>query len=175
MLRKLESIFEWLLWESRFFIILAVIASVASSLLLIVLGTYDILLLLKEVFHAFSDPGLYEDFHREAVTHIIGAVDFYLIATVLIIFGVGLYELFISKIEHAEKDTRSSKILVIHTLDQLKEKLAKVIIMVLIVTFFKYALNIKYENVLNILYLGAGILLVALALYFTHKDNKGGH
>lgn len=175
MLRKLESIFEWLLWESRFFIILAVVASIASAMLLIVLGTYDILLLLKEVFHAFSDPELYEDFHKTAVTHIIGAIDFYLIATVLIIFGVGLYELFISKIDYAEKDTRSSKILVIHTLDQLKEKLAKVIIMVLIVTFFKHALNIKYENVLNVLYLGAGILLVALALYFTHKGNKSEH
>ncbi len=175
MLRKLESIFEWLLWESRFFIILAVIASIASALLLIVLGTYDIFILLKEVLHAFSDPELYDEFHKTAVTHIIGAIDFYLIATVLIIFGVGLYELFISKIDYAEKDTRSSKILVIHTLDQLKEKLAKVIIMVLIVTFFKHALNIKYENVLNILYLGAGILLIALALYFTHKENRSGH
>lgn len=175
MLKKLESIFEWLLWESRFFIILAVIASIASALLLVVLGTYDILLLLKEVFHAFSDSELYEEFHKTAVTHIIGAIDFYLIATVLIIFGVGLYELFISKIDYAEKDTKSSKILVIHTLDQLKEKLAKVIIMVLIVTFFKHALNIKYESVLNILYLGAGILLVALALYFIHKENRRGH
>ncbi len=175
MLKKIEQAFEWLLWESRFFIILAVIASIASAMLLIVLGTYDIFLLFKEVFHAFSDPELYEEFHKTAVTHIIGGIDFYLIATVLIIFGVGLYELFISKIDYAERDTRSSKILVIHTLDQLKEKLAKVIIMVLIVTFFKYALNIKYENVLNILYLGAGILLVSLALYLTHVKGKSEH
>lgn len=175
MLRKLESVFEWLLWESRFFIVLAVIASIVSALLLILLGTYDIFMLLKKVFHAFSAPEIYEDLNKTAVTYIINAVDFYLISTVLIIFGVGLYELFISKIDYVEKDTRSSKILVIHTLDQLKEKLAKVIIMVLIVTFFKHALYLKYENVLNILYLGAGILLVSLALYFTHKDKTSEH
>lgn len=175
MLGKLERIFEWLLWESRFFIILAVIASVVSAILLIVLGTYDVFILLKEVFHSFSDTAGYEELHKTAVAHIIGAIDFYLIATVLLIFGVGLYELFISKIDYAEKDTRSSKILIIHNLDQLKEKLAKVIIMVLVVTFFKYALNIKYENVLNILYLGVGILLVALALYFSHKSDTREH
>ncbi|MCX7793657.1 MAG: YqhA family protein [Thermodesulfovibrionales bacterium] len=175
MLTKLERIFEWLLWESRFFIILAVVASIASAILLIVLGTYDIFILLEEFFHVFSNKEVYEEFHKRAVAHIIGAIDFYLIATVLIIFGVGLYELFISKIDYAEQDTRSSRILVIHSLDQLKEKLAKVIIMVLIVTFFKHALGLKYENVLNVLYLGAGILLVALALYFTHKGDKSKH
>ncbi len=169
MLRRLELFFEWLLWESRVFIILAVVASVASALLLVLMGTRDIFLLFSEVIHVLSDRTLYEEFHKTAVTHIIGAIDFYLIATVLFIFGIGLYELFVSKIDYLERDTRSSKLLVIHTLDELKEKLAKVIIMVLIVTFFKHALNLRYENVLNILYLGGGILLVSLALYFTHK------
>lgn len=172
MLKKIELIFEWLLWESRFFIILAVVASVVSAILLILIGTYDVALLFKELTHSISSPELYEEFHKSAVPHIIGAIDFYLIATVLIIFGIGLYELFVSKIEYAEKDTKSSKILVIHNLDQLKEKLARLIIMVLIVTFFKHALNIKYENVLNLLYLSGGILLISLALYFTHGKSK---
>jgi len=173
MLKRLELLFEWILWESRVFIVLAVVASVASAILLVLMGTRDIFLLFSELIHALSDRSLYEEFHNTAVTHIIGAIDFYLIATVLFIFGIGLYELFVSKIDYLEKDTRSSKLLVIHTLDELKEKLAKVIIMVLIVTFFKHALNLRYENVLNILYLGGGILLVSLALYFTHKKDKG--
>jgi hypothetical protein len=44
--------------------------------------------------------------------------------------------------------------------------------MILIVSFFKNVVHTKFDNPLNILYLGFGILMVALALYFT---NKSGH
>jgi uncharacterized membrane protein YqhA len=169
----IEHIFEGILWESRLMVILAVVASVLAALTLIIVGTYDIYLVFSEMFHAFSSKETYENFHKDAVTHIISAIDAYLISTVLLIFGVGLYELFISKIDYAEKDTRASKILVIHSLNQLKEKLAKVIVMVLIVTFFKHAVNFKYEEILNLLYLSVGILLIALAIYFLAKAHHG--
>lgn len=169
---KLEQIFERILWESRLMVIFSVIASIFAALTLIVIGTYDIILIFQELFHAFSDKEVYEQFHKDAVTHIISAIDAYLIATVLLIFGIGLYELFISKIDYAEKETKSSKILVVHSLDQLKDKLAKVIVMVLIVTFFKHAVKYSYEEVLNLLYLAVGILLVALAIYFLSKSHS---
>jgi uncharacterized membrane protein YqhA len=167
----IEQIFERILWESRLMVILAVVASVLAAFTLTIVGTYDIYLVFNEMFHAFSDPQAYENFHKDAITHIISAIDAYLISTVLLIFGIGLYELFISKIDYAEKETKSSKILVIHSLDQLKDKLAKVIVMVLIVTFFKHAVSFKYEEVLNLLYLSIGILLIALAIYFLAKSH----
>ena len=40
-----------------------------------------------------------EHFHEDIVAGIIGAVDLYLIAVVLLIFSFGIYELFISKID----------------------------------------------------------------------------
>lgn len=167
----IERIFERALWESRMMVILAVVASVFAALTLTIVGTYDIYLVFIEMFHAFSDPQAYENFHKDAITHIISAIDAYLISTVLLIFGIGLYELFISKIDYAETETKSSKILVIHSLDQLKDKLAKVIVMVLIVTFFKHAVSFKYEEALNLLYLSVGILLIALAIYFLSKSH----
>lgn len=170
MLDKLEQIFERIIWESRLMIILAVIASIFAALTLTVVGTYDILYTFVELFHAFSDREMYEQFHKYAVIHIISAIDSYLIATVLLIFGIGLYELFISKIDYAEKDTKSSRVLIIHSLDQLKDKLAKVIVMVLVVTFFKYAVSFKYEDVISILYLSIGIILISLAIYFLTKS-----
>jgi len=169
----IEQIFERILWESRLMVILAVVASVLAALTLTIVGTYDIYLVFSEMFHAFSSNEAYEIFHKDAITHIISAIDAYLISTVLLIFGIGLYELFISKIDYAEKETKSSKILVIHSLDQLKDKLAKVIVMVLIVTFFKHAVSFKYEEVLNLLYLSIGILLIALAIYFLAKSHHG--
>jgi uncharacterized membrane protein YqhA len=61
-------------------------------------------------------------------------------------------------------------VLIIHDLDQLKEKIAKVVIMVLIVTFFKHAINFKYDEMINLLYLSIGILLIAISIYLTHSS-----
>ncbi len=171
MLKSIEKAIEWLLWEVRLIVFLAVVSSIVSAIVLVIMGTYDVFLTVKELMHAFSDKAHYDAFHKEAITHIIGAIDAFLITTVLLIFGIGLYELFISKIDRIESDNTSAKILEVHSLDQLKEKLGKVIVMVLIVTFFKYALDMKFETMLDLLYLAIGILLIALALYFQHKDS----
>ena len=175
MFKLVERVVERLLWESRFMIFLAVIASVLAAFVLVLIGTYDIYIVIEEAFHMFSSKEYFQEFHKEAIKHIVSAVDVYLIATVLLIFGLGLYELFISKIDAMEKDTRSSKILVVHTLDQLKEKLAKVILMVLIVTFFKYAIEFKYEDIKNLLFLSIGVFLIALSIYFMHKGHGEEH
>ncbi|MCX8030997.1 MAG: YqhA family protein [Thermodesulfovibrionales bacterium] len=170
-MKKFETftikVLERLLWESRLILIVAVIASLLASTLMVFLGTYDIITLIKKVFSSFfaGTPNI-EYLQKEAIAKIIGAVDNYLIATVLLIFGLGLYTLFISKIEHIEKDTKSSKILMIHSLDQLKEKIAKVILMVLIVLFFKYSIDQNNWDMINLLMLSVGILLIAIAFYF---------
>ncbi|NPA58337.1 MAG: YqhA family protein [Aquificae bacterium] len=171
-MKLIEKVVEWLLWESRLMIFLAVIASVAAAFVLVLIGTYDIYLVIKDATAMFSSKEYFKEFHKEAIKHIVSAVDVYLISTVLLIFGLGLYELFISKIDPMEKDTKSSQILVVHTLDQLKEKLAKVILMVLIVTFFKYAIEFKYDDIKNLLFLSIGVFLISLSIYFMHKSDE---
>src|ERR1039458_1726717 len=76
----------------------------------------------------------------------------------------------IIKITLAKRDLRSSRlpILVIGSLDDLKSRLAKVILMILIVTLFEEAINMKLTTPLDLVYLGASITLIALALYFSH-------
>ncbi len=170
-MKTLEKIVEWLLWESRLMIIFAVISSILAAFVLVGIGTFDIIVVLKHVPHAFTDKEAFEEYHGEAITHIISAVDAYLIATVLLIFGLGLYELFISRIDYIEQETKSSRILEVHTLDQLKEKLAKVIVMVLIVTFFKHAVDLSYGDVKNLLFLSIGIALIAVSVYFMGKGH----
>ena len=181
MARAIENTFEKVLWNSRFIVILAVIASMISSVILFVVATLDVLELISKVFKYVTLPGgertvaVYEEFHGDVVGHIIGAVDDFLLAIVLFIFALGLYELFISKIQEAENEAASSsRILLIHSLDDLKDRLAKVILMILIVTFFKNVIHTSFTEPLNILFLGVGILFVALSLYFTHKvgDSK---
>jgi uncharacterized membrane protein YqhA len=177
--KAVEQTFEKFLWNSRFIVLCAVISSMISSVILFVVATVDVFELIQKVFRYVMLPGsdrtadAYEEFHGEVVGHIIGAIDDFLLATVLFIFALGLYELFISKIDEAEREaTTSSRILLIHSLDDLKDRLAKVVLMILIVTFFKNVIHTTFEDPLNILYLAVGILSVALALYFTHKGGE---
>ena len=91
----------------------------------------------------------------------------------MLIFSLGLYELFISDIDQAHGSKASSKILVINNLDDLKGRLAKVILMIMIVTLFEEALHMKLEAPIDLVYLGASITLIALALYFSHAAEHG--
>ena len=104
----------------------------------------------------------------------VEVVDGYLLATFMLIFSLGLYELFVSDIDEAHGSRASSKILVINSLDDLKQRLAKVILMILIVTLFEKALQIQMNSPLDLLYLGGGIALIGVALYFTHASESHG-
>ena len=177
--KAIENAFEKFLWNSRFIVLLAVISSMISSVILFVVATIDVFELISKVWKYTMLPGsertpvVYEEFHGNVVGHIIGAIDDYLLATVLFIFALGLYELFISKIDEAEREAEtSSRILLIHSLDDLKDRLAKVVLMILIVTFFKNVIHTTFDDPQNILYLGVGIFFIALALYFTHKGGE---
>jgi uncharacterized membrane protein YqhA len=168
----MKLLFEKLLWNSRYVVMLAVISSVVGMLLLFLLSAQDMYHLAHEyILMSFFGKEIV-DFHVIAVSHIISAVDDFLLATVLLIFALGLYELFIDKIEIAHSDETSSNILVINTLDDLKDRLGKVILMILIVAFFKNVLHVTFDDPLNILYMGAGILMVSLASYFSHKSGS---
>jgi len=169
----LEQGFESLLWSTRFFVILAVVFSMIGGISLFIVASVDVWHVAMMVFNNyFGHAGHLANFHEKIVAELIGAVDLYLIAIVLFIFGFGLYELFISQIDVAKKSA-ASKILEIHSLDELKDKLAKVIIMVLIVGFFKRAMNTTYGSAIEMLYLSGAILGLALAFYFMHKGD--GH
>jgi len=168
----IEKIFEWLLWNSRFVVILAVISSILGMLLLFALAFENMIGLAREYVDMTFMGIPHEHFHVEAVGQIISAVDDFLLGTVMLIFGLGLYELFISKIDIAHDDENSSNILMIDSLDDLKDRLAKVVLMILVVAFFKNVLHVTFDNPLNILYMGGGILLVSLATYFTHKAGE---
>ncbi len=166
----IEKIFENVLWNSRLFVVLAVIFGMVGGIILFVVASLDIYHVAHyTVEHIFS-PHHPSNFHEKIVSDIIGAVDLYLIAVVMLLFSFGLYELFISKIDPAES-SESSGILKIKNLDQLKDKLAKVIVMVLIVSFFKRVLHTQYEGALEMLYFALSIFALAFGLYFLHKGS----
>ncbi|MDO8812349.1 MAG: YqhA family protein [Gallionella sp.] len=172
----IEKLFEGMLWNSRFVILSAVIGSLLAGFAIFYMATVDVVNLFGHALH-YADSGMTEEarkaLHDSTVSHIVEVVDGYLLATVMLIFSLGLYELFISDIDQAHGSKASSKILVISNLDDLKSRLAKVILMILIVTLFEEALNMKMTTPLDLVYLGASIALIALALYLTHAAEHG--
>lgn len=172
-----EKIFEGSLWNSRFVIMFAVVGSLLAGFAIFYLATVDVVILIKHSLH-YASPELSEEarkiLHDSIVSHIVEVVDGYLLGTVMLIFSLGLYELFISDIDQAHGTKASSKILVINNLDDLKSRLAKVILMIMIVTLFEESLNMKLSAPVDLLYLGGSIALVGLALYLTHAADAGG-
>lgn len=175
-MKFIESIFEGSLWNSRFVILSAVVGSLVAGFVIFYMATVDVYFLFTHAIH-YADSSLTDEarkaLHDSTVSHIVEVVDGYLLATVMLIFSLGLYELFISDIDQAHGSKASSKILVINNLDDLKGRLAKVILMIMIVTLFEEALHMKLETPLDLVYLGASITLIALALYFSHAAEHG--
>ena len=167
----LEKLFEGAIWNSRFVVILAVVFGLLGAVILFVVASMDIWGVAVYAFNTIITGAHPEKFHEDIVAGIIGAVDLYLIAVVMFIFSFGLYELFISDIEAAE-GKNGSKLLAIHSLDQLKDKIAKVIVMVLVVSFFQKVLHTDFSTPLEMLYFAGSITALAVGLYFLGKVGK---
>lgn len=171
-MKKLEEWFESALWSTRFVVLFAVIASLATALVMFFMATVDAWILVSHLFEYTSSDLTNEarsSLRATTVTHVVEIIDGYLLATVLLIFALGLYELFISRIGPAETSDTASSVLIIHSLDDLKSRLAKVILMILIVRYFEHAVSMKFETPMDLLLLAGGIALIGLALFLTNE------
>lgn len=159
-------------------VIAAVLVSIVSAAAVLYMSTIDAWIMVSHLGEYIS-PELSSaarvELRANTIKHVVEIIDGYLLATVLLIFALGLYELFISKIDEASSDD-ASKILIINSLDDLKSRLAKVILMILIVRYFEHALNMKFDTPLDLLYFAGGIALLGFALFLTHthetKDKR---
>lgn len=177
-MKLVERIFESILFNSRFVVLVAVISSLVGSLAMFYVATVDTWITVSHLVH-YADPSLTDAarraIHDSTVGHVVEIVDGFLLATVLLIFSLGLYELFVSKIDFADAK-HAENVLVIRDLDDLKNRLAKVILMILVVTFFERVIGIEMDEPLDILYFAAGIALVGAALWFAHAaESKKKH
>ncbi|MES9869249.1 MAG: YqhA family protein [Sedimenticola sp.] len=171
----MERFFEGFLWNSRLIVLSGVIASLIGSVALFYMATVDAFYMVSHLTHYASpelDMQARAALRGETVTHVVEIVDGYLLATFLLIFALGLYELFVSKIDLAEGAENASQVLMIHSLDGLKERLAKVVLMILVVRYFEYALGMHFNTPLELLMFAGGIALLGAALYLSHLGDK---
>ncbi|MBP7689364.1 MAG: YqhA family protein [Thermoflexales bacterium] len=139
-------------------VVLPIITLFISAMLFGVYGTY---LAIEIVVKALSKPEYLEV--TSLATKFFSVVDVYLLAIVLYIFAIGLYELFIGELQVADW-------IQIHSIDQLKAKLASLITLFVAIAFTKQL--VEWQNPVETLLFGAatGILTLVLIQYYKAKE-----
>lgn len=166
--RKIEAYFELALWKFRLFTLIPVILGLLSTLNFFVIGSLEVL---DGIFYSFRADYQAESSFIPVITKVVGGIDHYLIGIVLLIFSFGIYELFISEID-IRFQFQEVKILQIENLDQLKHKILQVIVMVMIISFFKKALPMTIENTDDLLFFAVAVLLVAISSYLLNLQSN---
>ncbi|MBT3202347.1 MAG: YqhA family protein [Phycisphaerales bacterium] len=190
----LENCIENFLWHFRLIIILGVFGLLICSAVIFTLGIIETIEIAIDFVRNVAAHGLHVNEYGPATEHhavateigapiahadtiivgIITVVDDFLLGIVLLIFGLGTYDLFISRIDPAEEqDDIRPDWLVFSSLDELKSVLGKVVLMIMIISFLKFVVNIgsTFKEPVHILYLGVSIALIALALKWSHSKD----
>lgn len=175
-MKRVTDILEYGLWRSRLMVLVAVLASLVLAAGVIYLVTVDVLYLFGD-FRSYASPALGNEARATLrlglIAAIVGIVDGYLLAAVLVVFALGLYELFVGNLVVAEQSAVAARLLQVRNIDDLKEKLGRVVLLILVVKFLQQALALKYQSPLDLLYLAVGTALMGLALFLTTaKKNK---
>jgi len=169
-LRSLEMLFEKGLWQARLVTVLAVAASALLAVGMVYVSSVDAVRAFGSI-GSYAGAGGHDAARFEILVQIIEVLDGYLLAAVMLILALGLYELFVSRIDAAENSGFAARLLLIRSLDDLKDRLAKVIVLMLVAKFFQQALRLKYDEPLDLLWLALGTLLIGGALWLTHRSN----
>jgi uncharacterized membrane protein YqhA len=143
--------------KMRYLALIAVVGSLLASVTAFVAGFVKTINIIgKLLASAFNDEAANISF--------IELMDTFLIATALLIFALGMYELFIG-------DLNLPEWLVIRDFNGLKVKLSGVIVLVLAVTFLKHLVD--WEEPEKTLLLGTATALVAgVLILFNRSENS---
>ncbi|KAL5543598.1 hypothetical protein UlMin_007382 [Ulmus minor] len=185
LLQSTESSIEKIIFDFRFLALFAVAGSLAGSLLCFLNGCVYIVDAYK-IYWTSCVKGIHTG---QMVLRLVEAIDVYLAATVMLIFGMGLYGLFISNetdvaptVDRALKGSslfgmfalkERPKWMKISSLDELKTKVGHVIVMILLVKMFERSKMVTIATGLDLLSYSVCIFLSSASLYILHHLHKG--
>ncbi|KAE9621453.1 hypothetical protein Lal_00042134 [Lupinus albus] len=184
-MRSTESSIERIIFDFRFLALFAVAGSLAGSLICFLNGCNYIMDAYK-VYWTSCVKGVHSG---QMVLRLVEAIDVYLAGTVMLIFGMGLYGLFISNVppDASPSDDRAikgsslfgmfalkerPKWMKISSLDELKTKVGHVIVMILLVKMFERSKMVSIATGLDLLSYSVCIFLSSASLYILHNLHK---
>ena len=143
-----------LLENSKYLLLVMVIASLLATTLAVIWGIYETAIVFYNFFTQYKSASV-------TVVSFVQLMDIFLLVAVLYIFTVAIYELFIGELV-------LPKWLLIHNFDQLKTILSNLIVLIGAVSFLKYFLE-RNDPVSTFLYgLAYAIVAYVLILYRKH-------
>ncbi|XP_050387750.1 uncharacterized protein LOC126804037 [Argentina anserina] len=183
--KSAESSIERTIFDFRFLALLAVGGSLAGSLLCFLNGCVYIV----EAYKIYWGSCVKGHHTGQMVLRLVEAIDVYLAGTVMLIFGMGLYGLFISNVPNdvpssADRALKGSSLfgmfalkerpkwMKISSLDELKTKVGHVIVMILLVKMFERSKMVQITTGLDLLSYSVCIFLSSASLYILHYLHK---
>ncbi|XP_024366879.1 uncharacterized protein [Physcomitrium patens] len=179
-IQTVESRIEKAIFDFRFLTLTAIVGSLVGSLLCFVKGCGFIC----ESFISYFEMCLNGLHTGNVILRLVEAVDVYLVGTVMLIFGMGLYGLFISNESNDGKSDRALKNTTlfgmfaltrrplwmrITTLDTLKTKLGHVIVMILLVKLFEKSKTVQIRSSMDLLCYSISIFLSSASLFVLQR------
>ncbi|OAY44845.1 uncharacterized protein LOC110618543 [Manihot esculenta] len=183
--RSTESNIERVIFDFRFLALLAIGGSLAGSLLCFLNGCVYIFDAYR-VYWSSCVKGIHTG---QMVLRLVEAIDVYLAGTVMLIFGMGLYGLFISNVppdvpSQVDRALKGSSLfgmfalkerpkwMKISSLDELKTKVGHVIVMILLVKMFERSKMVTIATGIDLLSYSVCIFLSSASLYILHNLHK---
>lgn len=145
---------------ARFVTLLAVVAMLIAAT---ALAVYGLLLTLQIIWHVLREFRLSEEIARDLAVEFIEVVDLLLLSTVLYVIGAGLYQLFI------DDNLPLPSWLKVTDLDELKERLVTVVIVVLGVSFAGEVTAWDGERDLQPFGIATAAVLIALTYFLSQR------
>ena len=153
---------KFILSNGRYMVILGVIGAFLAAISLFIYGG---ILTVQQIIETIQTGYVSSKGSKSLMLSFVEIADIFLLGTVMYIISTGLYELFI------DDNIELPGWLEIHTLDDLKQKLVGVIVVVMGVVFLGHV--IKWHGETEIVYYGAAIAFMVAALtYFTSQKKK---
>ncbi|XP_021736288.1 uncharacterized protein LOC110702851 [Chenopodium quinoa] len=189
--KSAESTIERVIFDFRFLALLAIAGSLAGSVLCFMNGCVYV----WEAYKVYWSSCLKGVHTGNMVLRLVEAIDVYLAGTVMLVFAMGLYGLFISNSSSdlppdADRALNGSSLfgmfalkerprwMKISSLDELKTKVGHVIVMILIVKMFEKSKMVTIATGLDLLTYAVCIFLSSASLYILHnlhKPDEHGH
>ncbi len=153
---------KFILSHGRYMVIIGVIGAFLAAISLFVYGG---ILTVQQIIETVQTGYVSSKGSKTLMLSFVEIADIFLLGTVMYIISTGLYELFI------DDNIELPGWLEIHTLDDLKQKLVGVIVVVMGVIFLGHV--IKWHGETEIIYYGAAIAFVIVALtWFSGQKKK---
>ena len=144
--------------KSKYLVLITVVSSLAASIAAFLWGGIKTVKVLINILTSIGTD-------LTAAIALVELMDTFLIATVLLIFAMGMYELFIGSVSLPEW-------LIIKNLHDLKVKLSSVIILVMGIIFLEHL--VEWKDPQGTLFFGIAVTVVSAALiafgYFGGKN-----